>query len=314
MLKTASTMKIKLLLLGLLCWLISVPIYAEKAGQTVSVVKIPYMERAGFHREYADALLELALKLSADKYGPYEIVQQRQQTVIRRQLLEIEVGENLSAAVSMPTPDWLAKARIVRFPIMKGMGSYRMFFAHKKNIPALNEVANLNALKSFKVGQGPGWSTGKILEDNGFHVIYGGPYETLLPMLVADRFQLLMRGVYEIVPELGQYQSTTSELGIVEGFAVYTYLPMYFFVSHSQPQLAERLEYGLKAAHASGQLDTLFNQFFGETLDLLNATQRKIFYLPNTNIDTSFYEHDKPYLLESVNQLELENRTVQIEK
>jgi hypothetical protein len=272
------------------------------------------MERAGFHRKYADALLELALDLSADKYGPYEIVQQRQQTVIRRQLLELEVGDNLSAAVSMPTPEWLVKARVIRFPIMKGIGSYRMFFAHRKNIPVLNDVADLNALKNFKVGQGPGWSTGKILEDSGFQVVYGGPYETLLPMLVANRFQLLMRGVYEIVPELSQYQLATPELGIVEGFAVYTYLPMYFFVSNNQPELAERLEYGLKAAHASGQLDTLFNKFFGETLDLLNTTQRKIFYLPNTNIDASFYEHDKPYLLDSINKLELENRTVQSEK
>lgn len=309
--KAASIMKIKLLLVYLLT---SLPVYAEETVQAISVVKIPYMERAGFHRKYADALLELALELSAAKYGPYEIVQQRQQTVIRRQLLELEAGDNLSAAVSMPTPEWLAKARVIRFPIMKGISSYRMFLANKKNIQKFNGIARLRDLKAYKVGQGPGWSTGKILEDNGFDVVYGGPYETLLPMLVADRFQMLMRGVYEIVPELSQYQSTTPELGIVEGFAVYTYLPMYFFVSNNQPKLAERLEYGLKAAHASGELDILFNKCFGETLDLLNTTQRKIFYLPNTNIDAYFYEHDKPYLLDSINKLELENRTVQSEK
>lgn len=298
-------MKIQLLLI---CLVNSFFAHAEDAAKATTIVKIPYMERAGMHRDYADALLKLALDLSEDKFGSYEIIQHPQQTVIRRHLLELEKGGDLSVATSMPTPEWLNKARIVQFPIMKGMASYRMFFAHKKNLAMFNEIDNLDALKAFKVGQGPGWSTGKILEDNGFKVVYGGPYETLLPMLSADRFQLLMRGVYEIVPELGKYESTKSELGIVESFAVYTYLPMYFFVSKNQPLLAERLEYGLKRVHATGQLDTLFNHFFSETLDLLNVDQRKIFYLPNTNIDSSFYEQDKPYLLDSINKLETEYR------
>lgn len=292
----------------LVCLIAGSVAHADNAVKPTMVVKIPYMERAGVHREYADTLLKLALDLSEDHYGPYQIVQQSQQTVIKRQLLELEKGSELSVATSMPMPEWLNRARVVQIPIMKGIASYRMFFAHKKNLAMFNEINTLETLTTFKVGQGPGWSTGNILQENGFQVVYGGPYETLLPMLAADRFQLLMRGVYEIVPELDRHQSTTSELGIVEGIAIYTYLPMYFFVSKKQPLLAERLEYGLKKAHASGQFDSLFNRFFGETLDLLNANQRRIFYLPNTNIDPSFFERDKPYLLESIIKLEEQGR------
>jgi len=281
---------------------------AQGPESDATVIHIPYMERPGLHREYADSLLRLALKLSEEAFGPYRVVQQPEQTVIQRNLLELEEGKSLSVAVSMPTPDWLSRAQVVQFPIMRGMASYRMFFVRQRDLEELNKIDSIDALKAYAIGQGQGWSTGKVLEDNGFEVVYGGPYETLLPMLSAGRFALLMRGVYEIVPELETYGSTMPELGVVEGFAIYTYLPMYFFVTKQQPELAERLEYGLRKAHASGQLDELFEQFFGDIMDLLDLEARKVLAIPNTNIDPSFYEQDSPYLLDSVKKLEQQLR------
>lgn len=285
------------------CWLLLalvLPVQAQETPRPVTVVKIPYMEVAGLHREYANALLELTLTLSEPRYGPYELVQQTSGTVIKRQLLELEAGQNLSVAVSMPTPEWLEKAEVVPIPILKGLASYRVFFAREKNLTEFNAIDSVQRLKTLRIGQGPGWSTGKILKDNGFQVVYGGPYPTLLPMLNADRFDLLMRSAYEVEAELKRYQPDMPDLAVVEGFAVYTYLPMYYFVSRTQPELAERIEYGLALAHKSGQLDELFDTYFSGTLEMLNLDNRKIFYLPNTNIDPSIYERDKPYLLKSV--------------
>jgi hypothetical protein len=81
-------------------------------------------------------------------------------------------------------------------------------------------------------------------------------------------------------------------------------MPMYFFVAKDQPRLAERLTYGLKKAHANGQLDRLFNHAFGDSLKLLRNKRLRIFHLPNTNIDKSFFERDKPYLLDAIVALE----------
>ncbi len=268
------------------------------------VVDIPYMERAGLHLDYAIDLLTLALALSEQRYGPYKIVQQPSQTVIRRQLLELQKNERLSVAISMPMPEWLNNAEQIPFPIMKGLASYRLFFSHRQNLERVNAIEGLAALKTLKIGQGAGWSTAKILEDNGFEVVYGGPYETLFPMLLGDRFQLLMRGVYEIKPELEVYQPDMPDLAMVDEIAIYTYLPMYFFVSRKQPELAERLNFGLKKAHETGQWDALFYHYFSDTLSLLNLETRRVFYLNNTNIDRSFYANDKPYLLPSIVTLE----------
>lgn len=272
------------------------------------IVTIPYMEVKAFHRHYADAVLAKALALSEPKYGPYQIVMQQQESVIRRQLAELEKGTSISVAVSMPTPEWLEKALPIRFPLMKGISSYRLFLGHENNRALFSKITTLNALKELSIGQGQGWSTGKILEDNGFKVVYGGPHPTLIPMLESHRFQLLMRGIFEVKPELKAHKQTMPKLIIINNFGIYTYLPMYFFVAKNQPILAERIEYGLKKAQANGDLDKLFNHYFGSELKLLRNKKLTFFYIPNTNIDKSFFQLDKPYLLDSIVRMEEKNR------
>ncbi|HEY0953771.1 MAG TPA: hypothetical protein VGE36_03365 [Roseateles sp.] len=289
----AGAALLTLLLAGLPGWAAPPPVQEQ-------VVTIPYMEREAPHRVYADRLLALALSLSRDRYGPYRVEQQRRESVIRRQLLELEPGGPLSVAVAMPTPEWLAQALPVRVPIMKGLSSFRFFLGTQPNQPLYDRVTRLADLKRLNIGQGPGWSTAKILEDNGFRISYGGAYPTLIPMLHSGRFQLLMRSVFEVGPELRAHQSVHPDLRIVEDFAVFTYMPMYFFVARDQPRLAERLEYGLKRAHANGQMDQLFQQYFGASLQLLKNKRLKLFHIPNTNIDPGFFQRDRPFLLEAV--------------
>ena len=292
---------------ALLLLLFCLPTLATDVGRPL-VVTIPYMEREASHRIYADKLLALALELSRDRYGPYRVVQQRQETVIRRQLLELEKGSSLSVAVAMPTQEWLDGALPVRVPIMRGLASFRFFLGHQSEQPLHESVRTVDDLRALTIGQGPGWSTATILEDNGFKVVYGGAHATLIPMLHSGRFQLLMRSIYEVEPELRAQRETNPGLVIVDKFAVFTYMPMYFFVAKNQPQLAERLEYGLKKAYANGQLDRLFQRYFGDSLKLLKNKRLSFLHLPNTNIDGAFFQNDKPYLLDAVIALEKEGR------
>ncbi|RZL36342.1 MAG: transporter substrate-binding domain-containing protein [Rubrivivax sp.] len=277
---------------------------ARAAAVEPQVVTIPYMERAAPHRAYADEVLALALELSSERYGPYRIVRQTQDTVIRRQLQELDRGGSLSVAVAMPTQDWLAGALPVRVPLMRGITSFRLFLGMKDLQPLYETVKTAGDLKALTIGQGPGWSTAQILEGNGFKVVYGGAYPTLIPMLHTGRFQLLMRSIYEVEPELHAQQAAHPGLIMVDNFAVFTYTPMYFFVARDQPRLAERLEYGLKRAYASGQHDRLIDRYFGDSLKLLKARRLRFIHVPNTNIDKSFFERDRPYLMDAVVTLE----------
>lgn len=270
-------------------------------------VIVPFMDRPASHRLYADELLKLALSLSAEKYGPYHIIQQQQEVVVDRQLVQLQKIDSLSVATSMPTQKWLDNAQMVPFPIMKGLASYRMFFTHSMHLKELQHIQSVADLKLLSIGQGIGWSTAEILQQNGFKVSYGVKYSLLFPMLYANRFHLLMRSIYEIEPEWQKYNAEMPELRMVENFAVYTYLPMYFFVNKKQPKLAQRLLYGLKLAFNNGQLGALYQHYFGDILSLLNKQDRKVFYLTNNNIDPSFFSHDKPYLLNKIVALEVKS-------
>src|SRR5690606_15064645 len=144
----------------------------------------------------------------------YRLVKQNRQTVMRRQLLDLVKGENLSVSPAMPSADWLRDAQIVQIPVMKGLASYRLFFAHKKNLQAFNQIDSVESLKQIKIGQLPGWSTYYILTDNGFTVTTGSQHQALFSMLMVDRYQLLMRGIYEIRPELAALEKKFPELVI----------------------------------------------------------------------------------------------------
>ncbi len=293
--------------LALLAALPDAALAALAAPPAPLLVTLPYMEREAPHRTYADELLALALQLSSDRYGPYRLAQQREETVIRRQLVELQQG-HLSVAVAMPTREWLDGALPVRVPIMRGLASFRFFLGRESERQAYAAVRTADDLRSLSIGQGPGWSTAALLQQGGFKVVHGGPHSTLIPMLHAGRFQLLMRSIYEVEPELHSQRDNHPGLFIVDDFAVFTYMPMYFFVARRQPQLAERLTYGLKKAYANGQLDRLFTRFFGDSLKLLANPRLRLIHVPNTNIDRSFFERDRPYLLPAVIAQELAAR------
>ena len=57
--------------------------------------------------------------------------------------------------------------------------------------------------------------------------------------------------------------------------------PQYFYVSKSEPRLAERLAYGLNQMVEDGTFDAIFDKHFGATLAALKLDQRTIIELEN---------------------------------
>ncbi len=241
--------------------------------------------------------LDAALRETEEKYGPYEIIRYERPIVSNRLLRELEHGK-LSVAISAYKQAWEGKAVAVPFPMYRGLASYRMFFVSKDVKMKTAQVESLQDLKRFRFGQGAGWSTAKVLEDAGFDIVYSTVSDRLIGMLDAKRFELLMRSPAEILFEWPTVQKQSEDLFIEDKIAIYTYLPMYFYVPLDRPVLAERLEVGLKSLFESGQLDELMAPTFSEQKALIGQTKRKVFYLKNTNLKPGMYERDKPYLID----------------
>jgi hypothetical protein len=94
-------------------------------------------------------------------------------------------------------------------------------------------------------------------------------------MLVNKRFDYLPLSVIEAGSML------TPQLAIVPDLMLYYPLPTLFYVSASEPALAERLEQGLAMARRDGSLDELVARHFRKEIKQLKSSTTRCLVLTN---------------------------------
>ena len=114
-----------------------------------------------------------------------------------------------------------------------------------------------------------------------FNVVTGSCYEGLFHMLINDRFDYFPRGVNEIFQEHTIRQKSLPQMVIEPTKALYLPLPTYVFVSPKHPELAQRIETGLRAIIQDGSFNRLFRKFHQDNIRKANLDQREIFTLDN---------------------------------
>ncbi len=248
-------------------------------------------------RSYDFALLQEALKATENEYGAVTIVLSGRQMVRERLIKEMNSGD-LTIAASTYKQSLVGKTLVVPFPILRGLESYRMFFVSQKTSMRTDNVSEFSHLKKFRFGQGAEWSTAKVLEDAGLPVVYSKINESLIDMLNHNRFDLYMRGSTEVVEEWPWVSEKYPNIRIDENLTIYCYLPLYYHVPLNRPDLAKRLEQGLKILFEEGAIDRLLAPSIEKIEKLVKQPGRKVLYLENTNLAPGMYERDKPYLLD----------------
>lgn len=246
--------------------------------------------------DYSYDMLEAALKITEEEYGPYQVKLADIPMVRDRQFAELLRGDKLNVTISPPKPGWEQATRIP-YPLQRGIASYRLLLVNKKDQNMFANVSSVNEIKSYRYGADTHWSTTLILKHHGFNVVIGPNYNTLFKMLSLGRFDVFPRGANEIFDEMEFNSPIYPNLTIEPNIALFMYLPTYFYVSPQHPRLAERIHKGIFLAHESGALDVVYNRHFANNLRLAQLHKRKIFIVENNNLLDGMYEHDKPYLL-----------------
>ena len=75
--------------------------------------------------------------------------------------------------------------------------------------------------------------------------------------------------------------STFLGLDFVKSWAIAYPTAYYFFVSHKNPALAERLNYGFELAIKDKSFDALFANKLGPVIAAANLDKRHLFVIPN---------------------------------
>jgi hypothetical protein len=198
----------------------------------------------------------------------------------RRLLLEMREGTHVNVVANPADEEWLRELKVVPVPIDMGLQSWRIALIRGPLQKQVNALRTPEAFKALRFGVSSNWVTRQALQENGFNIVTGGDYEGLFGMLLAQRFDLLPRGLNEVFPEYDQRHSQVPVLAVEQRYLLHDRIPSLFFVSPAAPHLAERLSAGMEAMLKDGSLRRFLLSHYSEVLHRAHPCERQVIELP----------------------------------
>lgn len=175
----------------------------------------------------------------------------------------------------------------IAVPTTRGLIGFRKFLISSKNVEEFKKINFLYMLKSKVACQGKHWPDTKILQNAGLTVTTSIHYETLFKMLSLGRCDYFPRGYHDFTKELGLRSVLYSDLKGFDDIMLHYPFAIFFYVSKSEPELAKKLEFGLREAAKKGQIDELMrlHPLTKSVFPLQNGKPRYYFAIPNSTMD-----------------------------
>lgn len=259
----------------LLCLTVVTPLIGNTALATETIIV--------WDRTYDQASMLQVLQLALDKTanaGNYQLVRSinmEQGRVMR----ELNNSKLVDVSAFAPSIEREHAAIAIRIPVSKGLLGYRVCLVRAGETDKFKGITTADDwIKSdYLIGQGAHWPDTQILLANGFKVIESVRYKPLFHMLLKHRFDCFPRSINEVLTELKLPEN--SDLALENNLVFQYRLPTFFFVNKSKPDLANRIEKGLKLAIRDGSFDTLFYKHNKTALKTIDISQRHIIKLNN---------------------------------
>ena len=171
------------------------------------------------------------------------------------------------------------KYRAVYFPLFKGLYGWRIPLVRRTHLDPFNDIHSLAEFKHLIAGQFHTWSDTQVLESNGITVAKGTNFDGLFGMLSKGRFDYFPRSVLEI--DQDYYSHKNLNIAIEPSIILHYPTAFYMYVSKENEILADDLLAGLEAAHTDGSFNKLFMQFYGQQVNKVIDTNRRVIQLKN---------------------------------
>lgn len=235
-----------------------------------------------YRYNYQYKLIEILLERTEKKFGPYELKPYMGSMESRRLNREAIKGKMINIMWSDAGHQDLDSEMIrIPFPILKGLLGYRIFFIKKEEQKKFSKIKKIEDLKKMRLGVGSNWGDIKIYQHNNFNITVGSTYEGLFRMLLSNRFDYFPRGINEIYFEYDALKIKYPQLHIEETILLYFRYPMFFYVSRTDKNLADRLINGLNEMQVDGSFDAFFFNYYRSAITQAGIKNRRVFYLDN---------------------------------
>lgn len=258
-----------------------------QATDQEEVMAVNYWGGKSGRMAYELDVLRAAMERTADDYPVYKMTIDPSPLGALRGREMVAKGESLNLYVSGLRHDALTengRILMVPTPTMKGLLGYRSLIIRKSDYHKFKNIRTLEQLRELVIGQGSNWEDAATLRHNRLRIDDSGRYENLLGMLNHHRFDAVLLGAVEAPAVLAE-NPVRDSLMILPDVIVYYPHAMIFQVSGKAPQLAERLQQGMKLLEEDGTISELMEHHFSDTLAMLRAHQPKVIVLQHPTPD-----------------------------
>lgn len=233
---------------------------------------------------YELAIAKAALERSIENFGPYELnVNNTRFPTMRGRSLLAEGELFHFVAMTFAADEAALNVIVVPEPIQFGLLGNRQLLVWESDLDYFDGISK-ERLSQMRAGQGRGWPDVNIYHENGFMVETYSDFDHLFPNLLAGRIDYIPLGIEEAGPSLEQYGHKFQGMAIVPKLLIQYPMPVYFIVSASQPELAERLEWGMTKLRSEGRLLEIFVEYKSDLLQILKDPETQIIGLENPNL------------------------------
>lgn len=210
-----------------------------------------------------------------------------------RSLRQLSQNMGITVAWALTTREREQELLPVRIPIDRGLIGWRIALISNNNKNLFAQLKSPTQLANLRAGQGHDWPDVEVLQAAGFNVTTGSSYEGLFTMLATGHVDYFPRALSEIWPELDSHLYLG--LGVDTQWVIHYPAALYFFVNKDNAALAKTLEVCLTNAIHDGSFQTIFNNYFQQSLDRAQLSKRKIIHLKNPTLPEAT-PLDKPEL------------------
>lgn len=254
-----------------------------KTNADYSVVKLWNGNKTRSRQVYEREMLEAALNATITSHGRWKLQEDLtdypdahdEASVFRSKGFDIfgTVAGNQKLAAEQKI--------LIPLPLMKGILGYRILIVRKADAEKFAAIKSPAELKKLRMGIPATWADAGLFRHNGYPVVEQGTFDELFQRLENNEFDYVTFGANEVAGVFQERAKASGKLMIEPSLLVYYPFPLVYYVNPKQPELAARITSGLETITSNGELDRIFNRYYGAVLDELQLTARTRITLEN---------------------------------
>jgi hypothetical protein len=252
--------------------------------------------RSEIRKEFECEVLKAILSITVSEFGSFKIEENvTEYPGLEESVVFSEKKHHLFVTVAGNQKFNPGDFIMIAQPIAKNLLGYRIPIIKQIDADKFQSSVSLSQLQQLRNGIPVSWSDATIFRYNGYNVAEEGDFDDVFERLSGGKFDYTCFGANEVQRVFKNRGSKNDTLTMDDNIMFFYPFPLVFYVNPQMPELAERIEIGLKKISETGKLDTIFKSYYANIVEELGLQKRKVFLLKNPLIPSEF-AHLKPDL------------------